>query len=326
MNPTIHQPPIYPVIRRRAWKKWAYAAILTLILLSLLAALGLSYYVSYELSHPAKKPVKLDPGQIGLGFQNVTFKSRQGDVALKGWVIKADKPTHKWVITSHGYRQNRLIWPEDGKPAGRPGLDFFKFLHDSGYNILAFDYRNSGQSGGDTTTVGYDEQKDLLSAVDEVERLDPKAEVSLIGWSMGASTALAVAGEHPAVKAVIADSPFEDLGAYLKDNLSKWSGLPNFPFTPLILNVWVPIVTGVHADGFRPIEALAKFNGPILLIHSKADSKIPYADSQTIYDTYKDKKDIDLVTFARSDHTMAFVDEPETYEKAILDFFKRIKF
>ena len=50
----------------------------------------------------------------------------------------------------------------------------------------------------------------------------------LLGFSMGASTAILAAAESQDVDAVIADSPFSDLTSYLDENLSVWSNLPSF--------------------------------------------------------------------------------------------------
>jgi uncharacterized protein len=134
------------------------STLVILLCLVIIASLGLSYYITNQLIHPKHKAVTLNPGDVGLTYKNVAFKSHEGKVTLKGWEMPASTSTDKWIITSHGYTENRLIWPTDGSPKGEPGLDLFKFLHDNGYNVLTFDYRNSGASGGTTTTVGYYEQ------------------------------------------------------------------------------------------------------------------------------------------------------------------------
>ena len=311
--------------KKRNLKRVIIGTCITIICVVLLIVLGLSYYITNQLIHPEHKTITLQPQSVGLTSTDVTFKSHDGNVNLKGWEMPADVPTHKWFITSHGYKGDRLIWPTQGQPKGEPGLDFFKFLHHQGYNVLTFDYRNSGESGGQTTTVGFYEQQDLLGAIDHVLKQDPHAEIGLIGWSQGAATTLLTAHKSPAVKVAIADSSFSDLGTYLNTNLPKWSHLPSLPFNPLILDIWVPLMINVNPTSVSPIVEAGKFKGPLLLIASTDDHTIPYGNSQLIY---KDdpNKNVTFDTFHGPDHTMEFVDQPKKYEKDLLDFLAKSNF
>jgi uncharacterized protein len=311
--------------RKRYLNRLIIRTSIILVCFLLLLVLGLSYYITNQLIHPKHKPVTLHPQSVGLSYTNVTFKSHDGNVNLKGWEIPASIPTHKWFITSHGYTGNRLIWPTQGQPKGQPGLDFFKFLHHQGYNVFTFDYRNSGESGGKTTTVGFYEQQDLLGAIDAVLKKDPKAEIALIGWSQGAATTLLTADKSPAVKVAIADSSFSDLGTYLNTNLPKWSHLPSLPFNPLILNIWVPLMIHVNPSGVSPIVEAGKFKGPLLLIASTSDSTIPYSNSQAIYKA-DHHNNVTFDSFNGPGHTMEFVDQPQKYESDLLDFLAKNNF
>lgn len=46
-----------------------------------------------------------------------------------------------------------------------PALEVARSLVTSGFNVLMFDLRNSGESDGDVTTLGYHEVKDIYGAV-----------------------------------------------------------------------------------------------------------------------------------------------------------------
>lgn len=237
--------------------------------------------------------------------------------------VVADKLVHpaRKPILSHGYTENRMIWAEKDK--GKAGLRLFQFLHNQGYNLLTFDYRNSGTSQGNTTTVGYYEKEDLLGAIDFIKSKDTKAQIALMGWSQGAATSLMAAPYASSVKLIISDSTFSNLKTYLSKGLPHWSGLPNFPFTPLILNVWVPLLTGIdNLNKVSPINDVSHFNGPILLIHSKADGAIPVENSINIYNRYKGKKNIQLKLFKSADHTLSFIKYPQEYKQVVLNFLK----
>lgn len=321
MDTVIQETPLRPRRKRPLRKNKWVMALIAVILVAIIAVMGISYYVTNSLIHPERKPITLTPAAAGVPFKDVSFESREGGLMLNGWVMKAEMPTHKWVILSHGYRGTRLIWPTID--SGKPGVTFFKMLHDNGYNVLTFDFRNSGTSDGNKTTVGYYEQQDLLGAVDDVVARDPKADIALMGWSQGASTSLLAAAKDPSVKLVVADSPFSNLRSYLETNLPHWSHLPQFPFTPIILDFWVPILSGLDTNKVAPIKSIKAFNGPILLVHSTADESIPVSNSQDIYNKYKKEKDIKLVTYPQASHTESYLLFPNSYEDMLMDFFQK---
>src|SRR5690625_7023528 len=104
--------------------------------------------------------------------------------------------------------------------------------------------------------------------------------VGLLGISMGASTALLAGSQSDDVVGVVADSPFSDLEDYLKVNLPVWSDLPNFPFTPLIMNI-MPIITDLDAKEVSAISVLDEIApGPVLFIYNKGDDSIHYQESE----------------------------------------------
>lgn len=312
---------------KRPFRRIFLTTLISILCLLVISVLGVSYYITNKLIHPAHKQVTLNPGDIGLSYQDIQFTSHEGKVQLKGWEMKASSTTNKWIITSHGYTGNRLIWPDQGHPKGEPGLQLFKFLHDNGYNVLTFDYRNSGASGGHTTTVGYYEQQDLLGAIDELLKEHPNAQIGLMGWSQGAATTLLTAYQSPAVKLAVADSSFSNLGSYINHNLTKWSHLPSVPFNPLILKLWIPLSINVKPNQVSPISGAEKYKGPLLLMASTTDSTIPYTNSETINKgVAKVSSHVQLDLFHGPGHTMEFIDQTKTYETDILAFFKQNNF
>lgn len=83
--------------------------------------------------------------------------------------------------------------------------------------MLLFDFRNSGESEGNLTTVGQLEVRDLLGAVDYVKsKPEISRKVVLLGFSMGATASLLAGARDREVDAVIADAPLADMRSYLK--------------------------------------------------------------------------------------------------------------
>ncbi|WJH33118.1 alpha/beta hydrolase [Paenibacillus sp. CC-CFT747] len=220
-------------MRRRSagvWRGRLVRITLVLAVLLTLCAAGLSTYVGWSLTHPAKKPLTEMPSDYGLSYEKISFPSRDGKISLKGWFLPGAEGTGgKTVIIAHGYSKNRL---QDDAHI----MPLVQSIIKEGYGVVMFDFRNSGESGGSLTSVGEYEEQDLLGAIDWVKQEHP-GRTALLGFSMGASTALMAAAEEPSVASVIADSPFSHLERYLKENLPAWSHLPSFPFTPLILGI-----------------------------------------------------------------------------------------
>ena len=75
-------------------------------------------------------------------------------------------PMPMTVIMSHGYAGTRL-------EKGLPALALAKAIVDAGYHVLMFDFRNSGNSEGNITTVGSLEKEDVLGAIDWVQEHIP---------------------------------------------------------------------------------------------------------------------------------------------------------
>lgn len=302
---------------RRRFLLWGTIAALVAMIGGVV---GVALYVGWQLTHPARKPLTGTPADWGLAYEAVTFPS-VGDEApllLHGWYLAAQangaKPKPGVIVFAHGYRQNRL--QEDV-----PALALARDLVRAGYDVLLFDFRNSGQSPGQVTTVGILEQRDLLGAVQYARQRRPDARVGLLGFSMGAATAIQAAAASLDVAAVVADSPFADLEAYLEENLSVWSGLPHYPFTPLILSLIPPLI-GADPAAMSPVRAVAAFAGrPLLLIHGTADAKIPLEDSRAIAQQARAHAAVELWTVEGADHVKAYAHNPAAYTKKVLAFF-----
>jgi len=232
--------------------------------------------IGLYLTHPFPAKTTKTPKEYGLEFEDIEFFSRHDQVKLSGWWIpSASKQSKKTVITAHGYMNERAM-------EGIEGLQLAKVLSEHGYNVLMFDFRNTGKSKGRTTGIGYFERHDLYSAINYAIQEKNQEKIALHGWSMGAAAALIAGCEHPAVSVIIADSPFSDLGPFLKENLSYWTKLPKRPFTPIIYHS-MRLLLKIDPTEVSPINHIKKTKGKsFFLIHSKTDEAIPYTESDKI--------------------------------------------
>lgn len=298
-------------------KKKTSKIVAALVILTAIIAMGVfaaSGYVGWNLTHPKREAINATPADEGLTYNDIQFKSREDNLTLSGWLLRS-QANEKTVILAHGYRKNRL---QNDVPA----LPIAKDLVSKGCNVIMFDFRNSGISDGNLTSVGQYEVRDLLGAVDYVKSqpgLNQK--IILMGFSMGASTAILAGAREPAVAAVIADSPFADLNTYLNDNLSIWTELPSFPFNKAFFIV-VPKLTGLRMDMVSPIREISYLSGrKLLLIHGESDVDIPIKNSEALAGMLPNTQ---LLRVPEAGHVKSYATATSLYLNTVNNFISRI--
>lgn len=299
-----------PVRRRRRRLLWR--VVLVLATVAVLGVMGISVYVGWNLSHLERRPVDRNPSEYGLAYESVEFTSTDG-VTLRGWFMSAD--SSNTIVFVHGFRSNRLA-------PSLPALELARSFVENGFNVLMFDLRNSGESDGDVTTLGYHEVKDVYGAVTWLreERFAFAEQIGLIGFSMGATTSIMAAANEPAIKAVVADSPFSDLRTYLKSNMPFWTGLPNIPFTWTIMAVLPPLI-GLDVEAVSPRAVMPHLEQPVLLIHSDGDEAIPVIESEILAEAGRPDR-TSLWVVPSTMHVGARQADPVVYDARVIEFFR----
>jgi fermentation-respiration switch protein FrsA (DUF1100 family) len=204
------------------------------------------------------RTLEADPGRIGLSFEPVTIRTQDG-VLLRGWYIPSDAPRGV-VLFFHG---------NAGNISHR--LDSIEVFHGLGLDTLIFDYRGYGESEGRASEAGL--KRDARAAwryLTEEKAIAPDR-IVLFGRSLGAAVAAGLAAEtRPA--GVILESGFvsvPDLGARL------------YPWLPVRLLSRLKFAT---ADYLESVES------PVLVIHSRDDEIIPFAQGQALFAAARDPK------------------------------------
>jgi pimeloyl-ACP methyl ester carboxylesterase len=286
------------------------------VLLIFIGCIAISAYVGWQLIHPVRRSIDDSPETFGLAYRDIEFPSRTKDAVLKGWFLPAAKQDSAMtLILAHGYAGTRL-------EKGLPALALAASCVEAGYHVLMFDFRNSGQSSGNLTTVGFLEKYDLLGAVDWV-RDHVGSRIGLIGFSMGGTTSLLVAAEEPEVLGVVADSPFSQLKPYLRHNLSVWSRLPKFPFTPLIMTI-LPRLAKMDPSRVDALTAMDLiYPRPVLFIHSQDDMAIPYTQSEAMWSKHQDR--FEFWKTAQAPHVGTYKLQSQAYTSRVLAFFEKLE-
>ncbi|MBN1593297.1 MAG: alpha/beta hydrolase [Candidatus Coatesbacteria bacterium] len=210
------------------------------------------------------------PKDIGLDFAGAAIKTEDG-IQLSGWFI----PSGQSKITAvfcRGAEGNIGTW-----------LDMMRHIHDLDCNILTFDYRGTGLSGGNPSFIGI--EKDIAAAVQHAKDNYGKAasRIIIFGVSVGAAVGINVAATSESVDAIISDSPFTSFSEMI----------------PRVIMDYAPELANkmpkdeILTDQHDPIKHVADISpSPILILANENDQLCPAEMSQSLYRAGRAPKDL----------------------------------
>lgn len=229
--------------------------------LAAIAVLGFwLVYIPWNVARAERHAITHAPQSVGVAFQNVAFPTEGGGLTIRGWWVPATNARAVLVFV-HGGNANR----EDA-------LDFLKFFNDEHISVLAPDLRNHGLSDGTPNgrlTMGYDESKDAIGAIDYAERRAPGLPVYLMGVSMGGATAIYASAADPRVKKLILFDPVLDAHETSLNAIHAILGWPRWLVVPVLWSAetFFPGDAGHHS----PLAVAQSLKLPILLVKDDKD-------------------------------------------------------
>jgi uncharacterized protein len=184
--------------------------------------------------------------------REVTFGGEGVD--LRGWRCDASTRRRGTLVYLHGIADNR------GSAAG-----VIARFGQRGFDVIAYDSRAHGESGGDACTYGYFEKRDLYRVLNTVDH----GPIVLVGTSLGAAVAIQEAALDTRVTAVVAAETFSDLRTVAAERAPFF-----FPRHFFARAFQLAEQQGhFEIDAVSPMRAARAITIPVLLVHGAADSE-----------------------------------------------------
>jgi len=300
-------------VSRQTQKRLAYFLV-AIIAVALIAYFAISFRVAETVTQVERVPLDPPASSIAATHDDLTFNSRDG-IVLKGWWFAVPGADRAAVIV-HGRGRNRVN--SDFMPAA-----IARLLLVHGYSVLLFDLRGHGESGGTRYTLGIEEPRDILAAVDlaaskaDIER----ARVAVIGESLGGGSVLMTVQADPTIGPVVTDSAFADGNTVVSESATKYTNLPAW-FTPGIV-VMARLFLGLDISKVTPSKVVAAHpERPFLFIQCTDDTTVPLHHGLDLK-AASANPGTELWIVPGCEHVMAFATHPAEWAQHVLTFLGR---
>ena len=187
------------------------------------AVAGIVCLMVWTATHPRNNLLEKDPGSTELYYDAVTFVTTD-NVRLEGALFpvldarqvieeqeRALRKRYPAVVLVHdfGLRKDQML------PLVRP-------LHDAGFVVLTVNLRGNGASGDAAQTFGLREALDVKAAVEMLRRRPfvDATRITVVGAGTGATAAMIHAKSDPAIAAVVACDPIQQVEMLLDGTLA----------------------------------------------------------------------------------------------------------
>jgi len=278
------------------------------ILLLLWAGLPMARAAQLLLTHPT---YAAPTPPTGLLVQAIRFDARDG-VPLSGWLARRGTRAPTIVLVA-GFKSDRTGM-----------LPYARFLYAAGYNVLLYDARGTGQSGG-SFSLGLREVDDARGAIAYLQsRRDlPVHRYGLLGVSLGAGVAIAAATRTPSVLATVADSSYVNQRPVVERLNTLQLGPLRLPLAPIA--PWtIDRLLGAPLADFSPLRDVARIAPrALLLIHSRhdGDPTTPLSGALTLY--HAAGQPVSLWIAPHGGHAEDYDAQPGSYRQRVLTFLRR---
>ena len=227
---------------------------------------------------------------------------------LHAELIRADKPSDRYVILSHGYSYDR-----------HGSIKYTHIFRELGFNCIIYDTRGNGLNKKAPCSFGIKESRDLRAVIgDACRRFGGDIVIGLHGESMGSAISALCLPDSPDVTFAVLDCGFADFRSVIEGKVKSFH-LPKTMILPVELMCRLLYKVSIFAS--VPSQALAQTDVPLCLIHGKKDTLIPYQHTEKNASAARGYHEEHY--FPRAEHAMSFLSDEERYNNIIRDFVSK---
>jgi pimeloyl-ACP methyl ester carboxylesterase len=266
---------------------------------------------------PRPKPPAWDPSDLGLAFETLS-------------VAAADATLAAWFIPARGGNRGPGVALVHGWDSARDRtLPLALVLHAAGFHVLTVDVRGHGANPAEDLPVSAGEFG--LDALAAFEALVARPEVTagaIAGHSMGGVGAILAAAADGRVAALVAISAPADPWRLTRQTF-RLARLPlpdavAYPLAWFTTRVFLR-PRGHTVDAISATKGVARYAGPILLLHGDEDAVVPVAHVARLERAARDARKaaprarpVESVVIAGGGHSWLY--EWPVYRRAIARF------
>jgi pimeloyl-ACP methyl ester carboxylesterase len=251
--------------------------------------LAVSLYFARVIVHPHRQPIALTPGDYGLEYDDVIFSARDG-LTVRGWLIPGSGKglviqTHPNPFNRIGFNPKKQGFP----PLYRTPVDLLanaRVLHEAGYSVLAFDFRNAGTSDSGITAIGLTEWQDVAGALDWAAS-DPRTRglpVAFASFCLGADSTIVAASRDKAafsrVTCVFAVQPIS-AKIFIESFLAREYSPLSLALVPAV-SLFTRLLGSYPLAEMTPIPSAPDLTCPVLYLQARADPWTRLSDVESI--------------------------------------------
>ncbi|MEK6258967.1 MAG: alpha/beta hydrolase [Planctomycetota bacterium] len=251
----------------------AWRCFVSFLRIGLLLLIMLAWFQRSLIYHPAKsQSLKAGGAQLPQAVVDVTVKSHDG-LTLNGWIALAGQkksalPVDTKKLLSQGHPLVIVFSGNAGNRANRTHLLYtFGVL---GADAMIFDYRGYGDNPGKPSEANFLRDARVIWNHATKELNVPARRIVLYGESLGAGTAVQLAGD-------LCREGIEPGGLVVQSSFNSLvdAGRHHFPILPVGL---------VLIDRFESERHIAGVKCPILQLHGSRDQIVPLRLGQKLFE------------------------------------------
>ncbi|MDA0364711.1 MAG: alpha/beta fold hydrolase [Chloroflexi bacterium] len=265
-----------------------------------------AFYLAETFTRAKRRRVQGTPADLGLRYEDIQFLTADR-LVLRGWFIESPGARATIVIV-HDVEGTRADEQQGLLALQR---DYVR----RGFNVFSFDLRGHGESAGRRDGLGAAERLDVQAAVAYARRRTGRLPIIIHGFGLGAALAITVAARGIDVVAVIADSSFTSMVAYLR---LRSPHVPAHLFR--LACAFARRLFKADPGVLRPITVVDRVDLPVLFVHAEGDSVVPVSHSLNLAAASLDPRDRVWTLPDLTEHCHNYLQSPEIYMARCVEF------